>query len=431
MTGESEGFIRPKVVQQRQETGCWRSKHTVNCCWALLAFGCIFVALGVAVLAIGQMLLEGMILKTMAITPGSSRLQGWLTPPVESHMDAYAFHVTNPDEVLRGAKPILEEKGPFVFRSDTVKDSDDNMVFRDNDTTLTYRQRKIYHFVPEKSVTDNLENFYLTVPNIPYWTGLNKARKQKVGKSLGIGLVTGNGLATPFINVSFGGLMWGYNDELPCLPLSLPAGCGSGGSVGSDGDSFGDADFGDEDDSFGFDGSDGTSFGDGGGGAGGSNEEAAAAADHKEHGGAGDAAGGVEDNFVMPEDSEWEPMVKPKAEFVNCKCEWGLFRDRNVTMRSPIRFMTGVGNLADRGRVVEYDGKSTLGWWQRGSTCDQVKGQDASTLPPGLTKDSKFDVFIDLMCRSIGFEFEKVRREIFCFQESYQQRALFYTFLII
>ena len=38
-----------------------------------------------------------------------------------------------------GSKPIVEEKGPYVYKSITVKDSDDNMQWHDSDGTLTYR----------------------------------------------------------------------------------------------------------------------------------------------------------------------------------------------------------------------------------------------------------------------------------------------------
>ena len=34
------------------------------------------------------------------------------------------------------------------------------------------------------------------------------------------------GRATPFINVSFSGLLWGYKDELPCNNLPRPDECG-------------------------------------------------------------------------------------------------------------------------------------------------------------------------------------------------------------
>ena len=62
-----------------------------------------------------------------------------------------------------------------------------------------------------------------------------------------------------------------------------------------------------------------------------------------------DGGGDVEDttedvpmgDFKPPKDSKYEKMVKPKAEIVDCKCQWGLFRDRNVTMRKPSMFMTG------------------------------------------------------------------------------------------
>ena len=57
-----------------------------------------------------------------------------------------------------------------------------------------------------------------------------------------------------------------------------------------------------------------------------------------------DADASVDKQIEPPEDSEWEKLVKPKAEFVDCKCNWGLFRDRNITMRKQVRIHTGEGD---------------------------------------------------------------------------------------
>jgi len=100
-------------------------------------------------------------------------------------------------------------------------------------------------------------------------------------------------------------------------------------------------------------------------------------------------------------------MVKPKAEYVGCDCEWGLFRDRNMTMRKPVQFFTGVGDLAKKGIVRSYDRKTELNWWQPGSVCDKVKGRDGSTLPPGLNQETEFEIYIALMCRTLKMQFEK------------------------
>ena len=39
------------------------------------------------------------------------------------------------------------------------------------------------------------------------------------------------GLGTPFINITFSGLLWGYQDELPCSSLNRPAGCAVPGEL--------------------------------------------------------------------------------------------------------------------------------------------------------------------------------------------------------
>ena len=177
----------------------------------------------------------------MALSEGSDRFQTWLEPwrmDLDPALTAYAFNITNKDEVLRGkiffrkpkpvcihdddltifylfifykgGKPKLEEVGPFVYKSKTIKDSDDNIRFYKDDT-LTYRPRKIYTFDPVASGNKNPDTTFITVPNIPFWTGMNKARKLGGWKgNTARDIVLNNGLGVPFIDVSFSGLLWGY-----------------------------------------------------------------------------------------------------------------------------------------------------------------------------------------------------------------------------
>lgn len=87
----------------------------------------------------------------MALTPGGDRFESWLRPPVQAYLHGYAFHLTNPEEVLRGGKPVVKERGPYVYRSVTVKDSDDNIRWHEDDSLMTYRPRKFYYYEPELS----------------------------------------------------------------------------------------------------------------------------------------------------------------------------------------------------------------------------------------------------------------------------------------
>ena len=85
--------------------------------------------------------------KLQALSPGSEALQSWLDPPVENSVKFYLFHVTNPVAVTNGYKPVLEEVGPFVYKTITKKDSIDqntgksSLEFNEDSSTLTYRPR--------------------------------------------------------------------------------------------------------------------------------------------------------------------------------------------------------------------------------------------------------------------------------------------------
>ena len=83
----------------------------------------------------------------------------------------------------------------------------------------------MYIHDPEKSCsTCDPDKDVLTFPNIPYWTGLNGARRLdkngfvsgiKRGKIIEFVRTVGSG--KPFIDLTLTELLWGYEDELPCL----------------------------------------------------------------------------------------------------------------------------------------------------------------------------------------------------------------------
>ena len=169
-------------------------------------------------------------------------------------------------------------------------------------------------------------------------------------------MILTTGRATPFVNISLSGLLWGYNDELPCYSLNRPENCPDKSQV----DLFDEDE--DEDDGWGSD----------------SWRRKREAA--WEEGGAGEP-GPPKAGVADLRDLNFTALTKPKAELVgtgeDCKCEWGLFRDRNVTLRKAVRLYTGQGELSSKGRMVEYGHtlQPTLGWWQPGSKCDAVGGQ--------------------------------------------------------
>lgn len=393
--GETTTFLggNDKLGQEKLFTqgGCCRSKHTKNCCLATCIIGAIFILLAIVVLASGALenFLSKVVLSTMPLKPDSDRYNSWLNPPVQAKLTGYAFNVTNPNEVIAGMKPKLQEVGPFVYKAVTVKDSRDSLVFNDDGETLTYKPRKFYFLDTEESV-GNPDETFITVPNIPLITALSSARdKSGFAKQIMANLVLQTGRGTPFIDISFTGLLWGYEDKLPCVKIPAPDHCPL--ETEDDGLSF--------------------------------EEEAEESADDwfdeewkRKKRSVMEESAKREKRSVSEPEPDWEVELRdgpfedwehPKGGYVNCSCIWGLFRDRNVTLRKPVRIHHGMADMSMKGWVKEFDDSPTLNWWQEGSECDKLGGFDGATLPPGLGQSDVIDMFISLMCRKIDLKFEK------------------------
>jgi len=322
--GETTTFIGGKDKRDQEKLftqgGCCRSIHTKNCCLATCILGAIFILLAIIVLASGAMegLLMKVVLSTMPLKPDSDRYHSWLNPPVQAKLTGYAFHVTNPDEVQAGMKPILKEVGPFVYKAVTVKDSRDTLEFNDDGETLTYKPRKFY-FLDEEESIGNPDETFITVPNIPLITAINSLKdKSSFQKNIGVNLVTGVGLGTPFINVSFSGLLWGYEDKLPCVKIPAPDHCpvqGQGGGVGFDEE--------EEDDDFDLDDDDWK------------RKKRSVMSDSASTSRKKRSVFGDEPDWeVELRDGPFEEWENPKGGYVNCSCIWGLFRDRKLLLEN-------------------------------------------------------------------------------------------------
>ena len=95
------------------------------------------------------------------MAPNSSRLELWINTPVEIYRKFYFFNVENPDEVLNGHKPVLTERGPYVYREVFEKRKVEFL----NSTFVKYKPVYSFYFESKKSNGTDLD--MLTILNIP------------------------------------------------------------------------------------------------------------------------------------------------------------------------------------------------------------------------------------------------------------------------
>jgi len=99
------------------------------------------------------------------LSPTSSSFPMWRDLPAPMLASMYLFKVLNPDQVLKGAKPELEEVGPYVF---TEKHHKTKLVWNRNGT-VTYRQVRTWNFMSDLSkgsLEDNVTILNSVAPTI-------------------------------------------------------------------------------------------------------------------------------------------------------------------------------------------------------------------------------------------------------------------------
>ncbi|CAK6450059.1 unnamed protein product [Pipistrellus nathusii] len=149
--------------------------------------------------------------KTIVLRNGSETFDSWKQPPLPVYSQFYFFNVTNPEEILGGEIPRLEEVGPYTYRE--IRNKAD-IQFGDNGTTISAVSNKAYVFVQNLSVGDAQSDLIRTL-NIPAVTAMEWAQQGIIQRIIRALLKAYR--QEFFVTHTVHELLWGYKDEILSL----------------------------------------------------------------------------------------------------------------------------------------------------------------------------------------------------------------------
>ncbi|KAJ8028834.1 Scavenger receptor class B member 1 [Holothuria leucospilota] len=183
------------------------NKNRKICCSSVC--GGISLAIGILLLPMTIILVDVIVENQVLLIPGTLAYPVWVEVPVPFYVEFWMWDLKNPDDFLLGAKPILEQKGPYTWYETRPKD-EASIVHNDNGT-VTYRNKKSFYFKREMSVGDQTD--VITTINIPVFTVASLMKYQSRRRKNLWNLIHEKSGAQPVINVTVEGLIWGYDDN--------------------------------------------------------------------------------------------------------------------------------------------------------------------------------------------------------------------------
>lgn len=105
----------------------------------LVTVGVVLIVGSLCFQAKFQSVFNNILANKLMLKPGSKTLESFKSPPVPIFMQFYLFNLTNKEEVLEGAKPVLQQVGPYTYAEKQLKY---DLKFDDEKGTVTYLQNK-------------------------------------------------------------------------------------------------------------------------------------------------------------------------------------------------------------------------------------------------------------------------------------------------
>lgn len=187
---------------------CCKLRNRTKVVVFLGGMGLFFVIVGCVFLGLADKIIHTRVASRMPLTNKGKTYDQWKHSKSPLYFQVYAFDILNPDGVLNGDKPKVEQKGPYTYRDERsktdIKFSDDGTVF--------YKERREYIF--DRGLSVGSDSDIVTVPNlamasvmsvVQYKSDFIKQFVNQIFKQLN---------ETLFVGVSVHDLVWGYQDQL-------------------------------------------------------------------------------------------------------------------------------------------------------------------------------------------------------------------------
>lgn len=199
----------PKMNGQQHKLCTKLSSAYLRKWWFTIAVSVLLLILGILVVCYFFTLINAVVDYQVALRPGGQTYGWWAKPPVEPKISVYVYNVTNANEFLsNGSKPIVNEVGPYVYTESWEKVN----IVKNENGTLSYNVRKIYVFREELSAGS--DDDVVIVPNIPMLSATSQSKHAARFLRLAMASIMDILKIKPFVQVSVGQLLWGYEDPL-------------------------------------------------------------------------------------------------------------------------------------------------------------------------------------------------------------------------
>ncbi|XP_041825638.1 lysosome membrane protein 2-like isoform X2 [Melanotaenia boesemani] len=175
----------------------------------ILCASLLVVGIGLVVAQVFRDFMHNRLKKEIVLVEGSRVFESWKTPPPPVFMEYFFFNVTNVEEFLKGAKPVVTQVGPYTYREYRYKE---NVTMVENGTMVSAYNTKSFVFLREKSVGDPAVDNITTV-NIPAWAVMNKV-KGSFFKAALVSMWMSSLKSDLFTTRTVDELLWGYEDPL-------------------------------------------------------------------------------------------------------------------------------------------------------------------------------------------------------------------------